>query len=321
MALTIAEMAAGMKDQVMAGIILQYARASQLFQKISFEATDSFTIKTWQNKSVTDAVFRDIGSPYTETKDKFSELNEGIYLLGGSIDVDRALRLPGQREIDAWAENLLLQSKRYQYGFTNTFINGDRDVNPDRFDGIKKRVEAAFVAGGVGLDQVIEAAGLDISSSSANRQTFLDHLETAMYEVDEGQVDLILTSKKGRFALGRVARREGLLDTTKDQFDKTVPLFRGMPFEEAGTTGDQTTQIITSTETNAGASTGGTATSFYFIRFDKQHIQGWQMHEPRRIYDDIINDGVTHRTVFEWPVGLSSFAIKSVVRLRGVVPI
>ncbi len=321
MALTIAEMAAGMKDKVMAGILLQYARSSPLFQKITFQPTDSFTIKQWQNKSVTDAVFRDIGEPYTETKDNFSELNDGIALMGGQIDVDRALRLPGQLEIDAWQENLLLQAKRYQYGFTDSFINGDRDVTPKGFNGIKKRVEAEFVLGGVGLDQVIEAAGLDISASSANRQTFLDHLETAMYEVDEGQVDLILTSKKGMFSLGRVARREGLLDTTKDQFDKTVPLFRGMPFMEAGTKGDQTTQIITSTETNAGASTGGTATSYYFIRFGLQHVQGWQMHEPKRIYDDIINDGVTHRTVFEWPVGLSKFSIKSIVRLRGVVPL
>ena len=321
MALTVAEMAAGMKDKVMAGIIMQYARGSQLFQKISFEGTDSFTIKTWQNTSVTDAVFRSIGNAYTETKDKFSELNEGIYLLGGQIDVDRALRLPGQREIDAWAENLLLQSKRYQFGFTNTFINGDRAVNPDLFDGLKVRVEREFVAGGVGLDQVIEAAGLDLSASSANRQVFLDHMETAMYEVDEGQVDLILTSKKGLFTVNRVARREGLYDTTKDSFDRKVDLFRGIPIMEAGTKGDQTTQIITSTEDNAGDGTGSTRTSFYFIRFGQRYIQGWQMHEPKRIYDDIINDGVTHRTVFEWPVGLSAFHRKSVVRLRGVIPL
>ena len=321
MALTIAEMAAGMKDKVMAGIIMQYARNSQLFQKMSFQSTDSFTIKTWQNTSVTDAVFRDIGEPYNETKDKFSELNDGIALMGGQIDVDRALRLPGQRELDAWQENLLLQSKRYQFGFTESFINGDRDVNPKGFNGIKKRVEAENTAGGIGSDQVIAAAGLDLSASSANRQTFLDHMETAMYEVDEGMVDLILTSKKGMFTLGRVARREGLLDTTKDQFDKTIPLFRGIPFMEAGTKGDQTTQIITSTETNAGAATGGTATSYYFFRFGIQYVQGWQMHEPKRIYDDIINDGVTHRTVFEWPVGLSAFHRKSTVRLRGVIPL
>ncbi len=321
MALTIAEMGAGMKDKVMGGILLQYARGSRLYQKLSFENTESFTIKQWQNKSVTDAVFRDIGEPYSETKDNFSEILDGISLMGGQIDVDRAMKLPGQREIDAWSENLLLQAKRYQYAMTDAFINGDKSVDPKSFDGIKKRVEAEFVAGGVGLDQVIEAAGLDISSSSANRMTFLDDMEQSIYEVDEGQVDLIITSKKGLFSLNRVARREGLYDSTKDAFDRKIDMYRGIEVIEAGTKGDQTTQIITSTETNAGAKTGGTATSWYFVRFGKSHVQGWQMHEPKRIYDDIINDGVTHRTVFEWPVGLSKFHIKSVVRLRGVIPL
>ena len=321
MALTIAEMGAGMKDKVMGGILLQYARGSMLFQKLSFETTDSFTIKQWQNKTVTEAVFRDIGEPYTEVKDQFSELLEGIALMGGQMDVDRAMKLPGQREIDAWAENLLLQSKRYQYGFVDAFINGDKSVNAKSFDGIKKRVEAELALGGVGADQVIAAGGLDLSASSANRQTFLDHMEDAEYEVDEGMVDMIITSKKGLFTLGKVARREGLYDTTKDQFDRKVRLFRGIPMIEAGTKGDQTTQIITATETTGGASTGGTNTSYYFVRFSKQHVQGWQMHEPTRIYDDIINDGVTHRTVYEWPVGLSKFHIKSVVRVRGIIPL
>ena len=321
MALTIAEMAAGMKDKVMGGILLQYARGSQLFQKLTFETTDSFTIKQWQNNSVTDAVFRDIGEPYSETKDNFSEILDGISLMGGQIDVDRAMKLPGQREIDAWSENLLLQAKRYQYATVDAFINGDKSVNAKSFDGIKKRVEAEFALGGVGADQVIEAAGLTLTGSSANRQTFLDHMEEAIYEVDEGMVDLIITSKKGLFTTNRVARREGLYDQSKDQFERNIDLYRGIPIIEAGTKGDQTTQIITATETNGGATTGGTATSFYFVRFGKQHVQGWQMHEPKRIYDDIINDGVTHRTVFEWPVGLSKFHIKSVVRLRGVIPI
>ncbi len=43
-----------------------------------------------------------------------------------------------------------------------------------------------------------------------------------------------------------------------------------------------------------------------------------QMHEPRRIFDDITDDGVTHRVVFEWPVGLMVFHDKSVVRMRNV---
>ena len=312
MALTLVEMIAGMKDKVAAGIVLQWARQSQIFQKIPFEGTDSFWTKTWQNESVSDAVFRQIGSSFAETKDKFVEDREGIYLLGGQLDVDTALELPANRELDVMAQNLSLQSERFRFGWTDTFINGDRAVDPDKFNGIKKRIEDN------GGDQVIAGGGLDLSVSSSNRQQFLDLMDQAIFEVAEGAVDLIITSKQGMWSLNRVARREGLLDTTKDAFDRSVKTFMGIPVMFAGTKGDQSTQIITKTETNAGASTGGFSTSFYFVRFGGPYVTGMQMSEPKRIYDQVINDGVTRRVVFQWPVGLSQFHKRGSVRLRGV---
>ena len=315
MALTLLDMAAGMKDEVMQGIVLQYARSSLLFQLITFKDTPSFTQKGWENSSYTDAVWREIGAAYSETKDKFVEKFDGIYLMGGQIDIDRALRLPGQTELDAWAENLKLQSKRFSSGFLKEFIDGDRGINPERFNGIKQRVEA------VGGDQVIAGGSLDLAASSANRQTFLDQLEQSIFEVEDGEPDVIVTSKQGLWSLNRVARREGLYDTTKDAFDRKIDTYRGIPVIHAGVLGDQTTAIITATETAAGARVGGTDTSSYFVKFSHPNVQGIQMHEPKRIYDDIISDGVTHRTVFEWPVGLTMFQNKSVVRYRGVKPL
>jgi hypothetical protein len=45
------------------------------------------------------------------------------------------------------------------------------------------------------------------------------------------------------------------------------------------------------------------------------------MSAPERIFDDVIDDGVTHRTVFEWPVGMAMLQKKSAVRLKGVIGI
>lgn len=315
MAVTLVEQIAGMKDQVMAGVVLNLARQSQLFQMIPFEDVMSFVVKAWQKTSVAEANYRDIGVGYAEAKDNYTELFDHIALLGNKLDIDRALRLPSQSELDFYTENLMSQSERWRYKFTSSFIDGDRGTNPKEFDGIKKRVEA------VGGDQVKNLSGLDLSASSANRQTFLDRIQEAIFETAEGKPDLIITSKQGLWALQRVARREGLFDTTRDQFDRTVMMFGGIPMEEAGTQGDQTTQIITNTETAAGARTGGNTTSIYMVRFGRPYVQGMQMHEPKRIFDDITDDGVTHRVVFEWPVGLSQFHNKSVVRVRNFVPL
>ncbi len=315
MAITMMDMIKGMKDKVAAGIVLQFARESQVFQRLSFENVDSFFLKTWQLESLTHASWRHVGEGFTENKDKFTEQREGIYLLGGQIDIDIALKLPGQKEIDVYEENVKLQSKRFQYEFIKQFVNGDRDVDPDAIDGIKKRVEAQ------GGDQVVLGAGLDLSASSANRQTFLDQMQQAAFEVAEGKPDLILTSKQGLWSLQRVARREGLYDTTRDSFDREIGTFMGIPMDWAGTEGDQTTQVITNTETDAGAPTGSSRTSFYFIRFGHPYLQGIQMEAPRRTFDGMTDDGVTHRIVFQWPVGLSTFQNKSIVRYRGVVPL
>jgi hypothetical protein len=304
----------GMKDKVAKGIVLQMVKESPVLQKINFETTDSYVNKSWQSKSVTDAVWRDIGTTFSETKDIFDELVEGIYLMGGMIDIDEALKRPGQKEIDVYAENLLLQSKRFNYGFMETFINGDRAVDPKTFNGLKVRVEA------VGGNQVIAGGSLSLVASSANRQTFLDIIRRSFFDCGtEGKPDLIITSRKGYLALTSVARREGLLDVGKDNFDRAIDTFDGVALVWAGTKGDQVTEIIPSdAETAAGARIGGTDTSYYVVKFGYPYIQGLQMAPPKRIFDDICDDGVTHRVVFEWPVGLSVMNTRAIVRIRGI---
>lgn len=320
MALTMVDIARGLKDEVVQGVLLQWARQSQLMQNIPFEDVNSFVVKTWQNKTVTDAVFRDIGESYSETKDEFTEAFEGVYLLGGQIDIDRALKLPGQKELDAHAENLNLQSERFMFGFTETFINGDRTTQPKGFDGLLKRTTVLDVGGDTDA-RIKNASGLDLSSSSANRQKFLDQMHESFFNVRNGEPNLIMSGKRGFLSLRSVARREGLLDTTKDQFDRVIDTFAGVPIMFAGTKGDQSTEIIGNAETNAGVRTGGSATSLYVVKWGMPNVIGLQMGSPERTFDDITDDGVTHRTVFEWPVGLATFDNRSMVRISGIVPI
>lgn len=318
MAMTLVDIAQGLEDKLLTGVLLQFAQQSLIFQRLPFLTTDSFNVRTWQLESVSEAVFRSIGESYSEVKDTFNQLNEGVYLMGGQIDIDRALRLPGQTELDAWAENMSLQAERFRYGFTDTFINGDRTADPEKFNGLKKRVDDLSVAGftDVLVDAASASTGLELNTS-ANRQTFIDLFEDAEFEVKDGSPDLVITSKKGWKTLGRIGRREGLLDVTKDVFDKEIRMFNGIPVMWAGTKGDQTTEIITSTEDPGDG--GNDATSFYFVKFGERDLTGLQMNAPEKIYDAVISDGVTHRTVFEWPVGLASFHKRSIVRLKDVV--
>ncbi len=314
-AFNLLDIAAGMKDKVVAGLILNFARQSLVLQRLGFMDVDAFIFRAWRMDTVTDAQFRSIGNSYNTVKDQFSPVEEGIAIMGDQFDIDRMLRLPGQTEIDAWAENLLRESDRMRYKFMNEFINGDVAVDPEGFNGLKTRVTA------IGGDQVVSALanGLDVAASDANRQIFLDKLSRAEFEVgSDGVPDLVITSKDGLLTLEYVARRLGLLDTSRDAFDRKVLMFNGIPFEWAGRKGDQATEIITSTEDPGDA--GNDATSFYMLKMGQPYVVGTQMHAPQKIYDQVISDGVTHRTVIEWPASIAMFHNKGVVRLKDVIP-
>ena len=75
--MNLADMIAGLKDELIRGIVTDFARQSVLFQKLMPpKNVGSFSVKDWRVESVTDAVFRDIGESFGATKDEFKEALE-----------------------------------------------------------------------------------------------------------------------------------------------------------------------------------------------------------------------------------------------------
>ena len=314
------DMAAGLNDDVVAGILLNFARESQILQRVPFEPVNSFWNKQWSLSSLSEASFRSRGESFSEVKDNARKLFDGVYLLGGQIDIDVADLLPTNREIDPYADNIEWQSKRFMFTMNDKIINGNRNTDPDEFDGIKKRIDD-LVTDGVSNVRFDGATGdaLDLAASDANKQTFLDKINQAWFHVDGGIPEMVVTGEAGHLTLYSVARRLGLLDTTRDQFDREVDTYRGRPFAFAGKKADQSTEIITSDEDPGDG--GDDATSFYFIRTGGPYLKGIQLAGPQRIFDDVTDSGVTHRVVFQWPVGLATKHDHSVTRLRNIKPL
>lgn len=320
------DMAQGMGESVSAGIVLNFARRSKMMDMLPFTNVDTFWVRKWVNDSFSEANFRQFGSAFTTVKDNLRDAQDSLSLLGGQIDIDRALKEAGQKEQDLYAYNLAEQSNRFAYTYMDNFVNGNKVTDSEAFNGLFQRVDQ-FVADGH-TDAKIDGNNIDLAASSANRQTFLDHLSDGLERIDAGEdadaigASVILTGREGYLSLSSVARREGLLDTTRDSFDRTVNMFDGVPFVRAGTKADQTTAIITATETDDGtATTGADNTSFYIMRLGEPYVHGLQMSNPETPLDRLIDDGVTHRVVFEWKVGMGAWNKRSVVRVYGINPL
>jgi hypothetical protein len=116
----------------------------------------------------------------------------------------------------------------------------------------------------------------------------------------------------------RLMGTSGGLDITKDQFDRTIQMYKGAILRDPGYKSDQATRILTSTETAAGADGSSNYGSIYAVNYSTDHFFGWQFSEPNVQDLGLINNGVIYRTLIDWAVGLMNASTRSIGRLYDI---
>jgi hypothetical protein len=155
----------------------------------------------------------------------------------------------------------------------------------------------------------------------------LDKWEQAFYTAGGGEetANVILCNEALKWGLGRVLRYLGsgsasLVDVTKDSFDREFPTYKGARLVDIGLKPDQTTEIITNTETAEDA--GADATSAYFVPFStEQGITGIQVGPLEVRYPTGDSERETKPTKLirvEWVCGLAGFGSYGPVRLHNI---
>lgn len=318
MAWTLADMAKVETDPLRKGIIEGLLIDAVVMRQLKFDTAGTLSIKVTRMKTLPTVGWRKIGADYAESTGKTEQISESVFALGGYIDVDKMLvRAKNVLENPRTLETRM-KMRAIAYDFNDKYINGDHATDPDTIEGLKKRVSLLPAAQSINAGGV--TTGFDVKLSDANMQRWLDDLNKAIYAVDGHEaVGVAAYMNADAYLLfTSVARRQKLLDTTKDQADRIVQTFRGIPLYDIGVKSDQSTKIILSTEDPGDA--GNDTTSIYFQRADREHLMGFEEYALE--VDDIglLDDGVTYRTVVDWPIGLAVFNNRSIVRLKGFIP-
>ena len=107
-----------------------------------------------------------------------------------------------------------------------------------------------------------------------------------------------------------------LLDTSSDQFGREILTYKGAPLIDMGFKSDQSTEVITNTETAADA--GSDATSAYFVPFNTEHgVIGIQLRDIE-VFPGKKNKSTSDVTTVEWWVGLAGFGSYGPTRLWNI---
>jgi len=324
MAYTVAQLAQLETDPLRKMVIMNLIRDAKVMEFLPFENVDSLTSIAVRWKSLPTVAFRKINAGYTPNEGHDEQVWESVYGLGGEIKFDRVFDKIKNTIVDPKKNEINKKLKSLAITFNNYFINGDHATDADGFEGLLKRVslmpsrQSVYFAGAA-------AAALDPTASVANGRAFFNALRELHYKTNAGAVNAFFCNEGIYYGVGEVAQYinasgGAFLDVTKDSFDRDITTYRGAPLIDMGLLIDQSTDIITETETAGDA--GADATSIYGASFNtEQGISGIQLSDPD-IYDPL-NGGEQESTPtklmrIDWWLGLAGFGSYGFTRGRNV---
>lgn len=252
---------------------------------------------------------------------------EQAYILRNAIDVDKFLVEDQNQIVDPRGAQIEAYLRGAAYDINDKFINNDHiSGDEDAFVGLRARLDNPTTYG-VTSEMKINASALDMTQAgmtAATANNFLEFVQQVldyMGSPDGTGVTLYMNDiLKRRFA--RAIRLLGAgagFNMVTDAFGRQVTMFQGAAVVDIGRKANQTTRIITDTETSAGAEGASDYTSFYAVRYGESGVYGWQFDALKAEDIGLIgNGGSTYRTKIDWAFGLITAHTRSIARVYGI---
>jgi len=314
--ITLADIQKQSKEPMQKGFITDRLRYSDLIKMVPFETVEGLNVGGTRWQTLPGAGFRKIGGGYTESTGNVEDVVETLAALGGDVKVDRLAEKVNSIETTL-VTNMKMKAKAVSFTFNDNFINGDHGVDPDAFEGIKKRV--SNMPARQTIDLASAGYALKVKASTANENTFLDALHEAVKVVD-GATHLIMNEDTW-IQFGSVLRNLGLSYNVLALYDKVWENFRGVPLVDIGLTADKSTEIISSAEDPGDG--GNDSTSIYAVRMDTDDgLRAIQLKGTGPDVYDPLNGGEMESGPqllrrIDWAVGLYNLSQYSICRVKG----
>lgn len=325
-ALTLAQYAIQSNDPLVQAVTFSLIENGNVMQDIPFVDKQTLIANgvRWEG-SLPSVNWTNINEEGATTSGTPTPFQEQVYVLRNYIDVDKLLVMDQNQIVDPRGAQTAAYLKAATYDFNHKFVNNNHTSGDAKsFVGIRARIDNGTDFG-VRSENKIDAGGVVMTQSltASNANAFLEFLDQLLWSVDapDGQNVVLymneVMKRRLNFALRQMGTSGGLTVDT-DQFNRTISQYKGAIIRDIGYKADQSTRIITNTETAAGVDGSSTFTSIYAVRFDTEHLFGWQF-APLAAKDlGLMENGVIYRTMIDWAGGLYNGHTRSMARLYDI---
>lgn len=302
MAMTLFEASKRVSGEVKRSAVIEmFARNSQLVAAMPYMDIpgDSYSYNT--EAKLPGVGFRGINEGYDDSIGVFAPQVEVLKLVGGDLDVDKALIKTRGAGIRATEE--ALKVKTLSLHVADRVINGDTVSNPREFDGLRRRVVGPQLFAPLG------------SAPSSNNPLSLEQLDAAIDQVDGPNALAMSKAMKRKLRKAARANIGGEIRVEKDEFGFSIEKYDDFPllivdYNEKGQ------RSIDFNEVGPGG--GTTATSLYVLNLGASHVVGLQNGTMEVSDLGEIDAKPVLRTRMEWITGLGVFHGRAVARIWGI---
>ncbi|MEV5537452.1 major capsid protein [Saccharopolyspora shandongensis] len=263
--ITLAEAAKNTLPDIDLMVIDEFRKSSAILDALTFDqavnpAGGGATLTYGYTRHIIErpAHFRAYNTEYAKHYATRERYTVDLHPLGGAFDVDRVLANVGPAATNEVSYNIQELIKATRAKFTDSFINGDQDSDPNGFDGIDKAVA------GTVTERTAETMWGDLSDRDQVHDA-LDELDEWLDTFDQLPT-MLIGNDKAIARLRSLARRAKYYESTRNEFGHEVESYRGIPMINPREKDGSAEPIIDISNTGQ--------TTLYGVRFGLDAVHG-----------------------------------------------
>ena len=326
------------------GILQTLVETVNLQDRFSWENTGALQLPVTYLSGIPTVPLRHINEVATPVSAQFAQLVEPLHIIDTDIDIDPVLVAIKNQVTSIEVAQTKAVVSAIGYRINDLFINGDPAVNAREPRGVKVRLRDDLRFTGMTVNATANAVALDFSpdGTDANKLMCLNKIDELLAMLED-KATILLVSRQFRLAFWSSLRQLKLLDVTKDQFEREILSYRGVPIVDPGfkpVAAIDGTADVTTADVNQiigfdgdvytaggdpgvgnGANAYPLASTVYALRLGPEHVLSLQL-EPMRVKAYGETDATPHmvRTNIRWVISpCAPLQKRSMARLVGVV--
>lgn len=232
MAMTLADMKAGMSDRVAQQVVDIFLRESEILQMLQFDncvspqGGSTLTYTYMQKKLPSVAAFRALNTEYTANEATMEKKSADLKVFGGKFSMDRVLKQAEGRYNNMafqMREKILAAISLFHY----TLINGNATTDSKEFDGLDKMLAGTST-------EFNGTAVIDVSTMAQLKSNADQLYEALQLLIKNTQADALLMNSSMIAKIQTMARILGYKTDSEEAFGRKVTSMDGVRFMNLG---------------------------------------------------------------------------------------